>query len=132
MNFSLNYASRAGLIAGSIDLQSNALPLCYGCPSMPILLLSESHTTLMLFVRKCDNILMILARKCDNILILLMRKCDNILILLARKCDNILILLKRKCDNILIQLVRKCDRLVKYTGNGNSVFWFAFLDYFLL
>ena len=35
MDFVVNHASGAGLIAQPIDLQSNALSLCYGCPLDP-------------------------------------------------------------------------------------------------
>ena len=32
MNFVMNHAPGAGLIAQPVDQQSSALPLCYGCP----------------------------------------------------------------------------------------------------
>ena len=32
MNFGTNHAPSAGSIAGPVDLQSSALPLCYDCP----------------------------------------------------------------------------------------------------
>ena len=38
MNFRMNHAPSAGLITQPVDLQSSALPLCYGCPSTDMLL----------------------------------------------------------------------------------------------
>ena len=32
MNFGMNHAPGAGLIARPVDLQASELPLCYSCP----------------------------------------------------------------------------------------------------
>ena len=37
INFGMNHAPGAGSIAQPVDLQSNALPLCYECPQYTII-----------------------------------------------------------------------------------------------